>query len=154
MEAFKNELVMMEFKQGETVFDVGEPSDYFYILMKGKLRADTAFKVEAITKWPINMSENEWSFLTKNVLRTTFNKVAPDIFGHPDVLSGKRPRILRTTAITDIIVLRGAARLLYEYLDAPMMKAITASVSSVNQYEIGSAYLDAKLSREAHLSFF
>lgn len=50
-------------------------------------------------------------------MRTVEYSKAPEIFGHIDIMANQRPRIIKAIAETDVVVLKGTAKLLYEYLD-------------------------------------
>ena len=69
----------------------------------------------------------EWTVLNQKVLRTVQLTEAPNIFGHIDIMASQRPRIIRAVAVTDIVVLKGAARLLFDYLDKDQIKALSAT---------------------------
>ena len=69
------------------LYDIGEKSEHFYFLHKGRVRIDSMFEVEDITKWPSGPGETEWNVHTKKVLRSLATFDAPQIIGHIDVLS-------------------------------------------------------------------
>ena len=71
------------------------------------------------------------------MLRTVTITHAPNIFGHIDIMASQRPRIIRAVAVTDIVVLKGEARLLFDYLDKEQIKALTATTQDKNPYDIG-----------------
>ena len=104
--ALRSELQIRHCKKGESVFEVGDESTHFFLLFAGKVRTDSCFNVEHITKWPTNMSFTEWDFKTKKIFRSLGVLKAPSIFGHVSILV-KSPRILRATCATDCTLLVG-----------------------------------------------
>ena len=43
---FKNQLERIKLLKGQTVYDIGGPSNYFFILQEGKIRIDSMFEIE------------------------------------------------------------------------------------------------------------
>ena len=168
---FKESLKLKQIKAGQIIYDVGEKSQHFFILHEGRVRIDSQFKVENITKWPVSLQETEWSFVTKKVLRTLVSSLEAQptffadgtepakqnhlLFGHNDLLANQRPRIIRAVALTDCIVLIGTAQTLFTFLSDPAeIKAITESVTAVNPYDIANLFVQRKIDREDYCNMF
>lgn len=112
------------------------------------------FEMEHITKWPISNDETEWNVHTKKVIRSLNQCHAPCLIGQIDVLSGQRPRIIRAVSETEVIVLKGQARLLFEYLTHQQIQAMTLSVQDKNPYDIGKVYLASKYTNDSYKKVF
>lgn len=69
------------------MFDVDEPSDHFYFVHSGKVRIDTSFDVQHITKWPAENQQIQWNVQNQKVLTTLEYKEAPDLLGQIDVIN-------------------------------------------------------------------
>ena len=102
------------------------------------------FEVEQIRKNPHTRHETNWQLLTQQVLRTVQYSKAPEIFGHIDIMANQRPRIIKAIAESDVVILRGDAKLLFEFLDNDQMKEMQKSTSASNPYDIGQVYLNSK----------
>ena len=59
-------------------------------------------------------------------------------------MANQRRRIIRAVAETDVIVLKGEARLLFEYLENSQNRQISKEAVDKNPYDIGQVFLDAK----------
>lgn len=79
---------------------------------------------------------------------------APDIIGHRDAINDYRPRIIRAIAITDVIVLEAHTRLLFKYLTHQQLKAMGASVSNSDPYEIGRKFLSKNYDTKSYKKSF
>lgn len=138
---FRSQLSQLRFLKGEIIYDIGESTEHFYFLHEGKVRMDSMFELEHITKWPSAMDQTEWNLHSKKVIRSLNESSAPDIIGHIDALNAATSRIIRAVAITDVIVLQGHTRLLFEYLTHQQMKAMGNSVQDKNPQDIGRVFL-------------
>ena len=69
-------------------------------------------------------------------------------------MASQRPRIIRAVAVTDIVVLKGEARLLFDYLDSDQIKALSATTQDKNPYDIGQVYLNARHDGALHNEMF
>jgi len=52
-------------------------------------------------------------------------------------MANQRPRIIKAIAESDVVILRGDAKLLFEFLDNDQMKEMQKSTSASNPYDIG-----------------
>ena len=112
------------------------------------------FIIEQIRKNPHDVNSTDWHLLNQKVLRTVEYSEPPCIFGHIDIMANQRPRIIRAMAQTDCVVLKGEAKLLFEYLDKDQLKMLSASTSAANPYDIGQTYLNARLDEQRHNTLF
>lgn len=83
------------------------------------------FVIEQIRKNPYDNEQTNWDLLNQKVMRTVQYSEPPCMFGHPDIMANQRPRIIKAVAETDIVVLKGEAKLLFQYLDKDQLKTLS-----------------------------
>lgn len=69
-------------------------------------------------------------------------------------MANQRPRIIKAVAETDIVVLKGEARLLFQYLHKDQLKTLSASTQASNPYDIGQIYINKKYDERHHNQLF
>lgn len=91
-------LLVKHFKPGETLYEVGEESNTFYILKKGKVLIQAYAEVEQRNKWPTGSKEWQIRQITRKY-RITLAALTPgEFFGERDLIE-KCPR--QTRAVTE-----------------------------------------------------
>jgi CRP-like cAMP-binding protein len=108
-------------KKGESIYEIGDQTNHFFMLYKGKVRVDCNFTVEHITKWPISMHESEWKFVSKKIYRELKIHKAPDWFGHWGLIE-PGPRFVRATCATDCTLLVGERSLFFAIFEGKDIK--------------------------------
>ena len=53
--------------------------------------------------------------------------------------------------MTDVLVLRGEARLLFDYLPPETIKQMSQSLHEMNPFDVGKVYLSSKLDESTHI---
>ncbi|CAI2359017.1 unnamed protein product [Moneuplotes crassus] len=92
-------------EEGNTIYNIGDKSDYFYIILQGAVFLETNFQTSKQIRYPIGT--NKWE--TQTVTNTISYRVAElecgDVFGHEEIISNK-DRICKATAVEKALILK------------------------------------------------
>lgn len=80
------------FKTNEYIYNLGEPSEIFYIVRTGKLVYETVVEQETNMKFPVQNNSWEVKRKTKTMQYHIRDLKIGDYFGHEEILSGKPNR--------------------------------------------------------------
>lgn len=92
----------MEFKifeQGEVIYDIGSPTDNFYLVLQGKLYMEAKIKLTNRTRYPIGTQKWEIKTVTRTLSYRVNELNVGSMFGHEEILQ-ETNRICKVTAQT------------------------------------------------------
>ena len=104
--SFYRELEHKFMRKGKVAYDLGDPADYFYILMEGEVQVKVMFELETIKKRPYDNKLTEWEIKSENMVHKHKHFKAPSIFGYKEIVMGT-DRVTRANFLTDAFVFVG-----------------------------------------------
>ena len=80
------------FQTNDLVYNIGHPSQIFYIVSEGRLVLETIVEQETNMKFPIENNGWEVKRKTKTMQYHIIDLKKGDYFGHEEILTGKQKR--------------------------------------------------------------
>lgn len=95
----------MAYKKGDIIYDIGQPSETFYIIKEGQAVQETTIESETNLKYPKNTKSWEIQRQTKTMQYHIRDLSSTHYFGHEELLSNIKSRQSRVKCLTQCQIL-------------------------------------------------